>query len=304
MFARCLLLTTLTLAMAGCDSSKDSEVSDAHVESLGATSYCETIAPSFCGFYLRCGRMDVETQEDCESNFLESCNSKYEGAYVELEAQGFMGLSREGIAACEEHLQTVECAQQVFELTGPCADIWEGTQSIGQSCGLDSEFFVCDSNSECVLSLYFCGTCLELVPLGETCEPGEQTCGSEAFCSNGLCKARKRNGENCGDEDRCSAGSSCVDGSCLGPTFVGRNDACDRANRCPYLTECIGGRCEVAVLQGQSCDATTTCATGYCDQGVCVAPQDNGSSCSSASQCRSLLCTDGQCQPRPSACMQ
>jgi hypothetical protein len=58
------------------------------------------------------------------------------------------------------------------------------------------------------------------------------------------------------------------------------------------------------VLQGEACNTQTTCATGYCLDGLCVAPQANGSSCTSAAQCRSLLCGDGQCQPRPSACMQ
>ncbi|MCP4448002.1 MAG: hypothetical protein GY811_22105 [Myxococcales bacterium] len=304
MITRPLLIQTILLSAVGCDSSSGGDKADAQEESLAAVSYCEAIAPSFCDFYLRCGRMDVTTQEGCESNFLESCNSKYEGAYVELETLGFLELSSDGIAACERHLETVDCAQQVFELTGPCADIWAGQQSIGETCGLDAEFFTCDESSECVLSPDFCGTCKELVAIGDACIPVEQTCGSEAFCNDGLCKARKKNGEACGDEDRCGPGSSCSNGSCTGPAFVGRGDACDRANRCPYLTECISGRCEAAVLQGEACDETTTCATGYCDQGTCVPPQANGSACTGASQCRSLLCGDGQCQPRPSTCMQ
>ncbi len=311
MSARVLLIFAVLLAGANCGSSSKSEVADAQEvvpdaqpEEQGAALYCETIAPFFCDFYLRCGRMDVETTTACESNFLESCNSKYEGAYIELEELGFLQLSDTGVAACEAHLTTVSCEEQIFELSGPCANIWSGNQGIGDSCGLDAEFFSCDESSECVLSLDFCGTCKELVAEGGACTPGEQTCGAQGFCEEGTCIARKVNGAACGKEDRCVAGSSCTDGVCTGHGFVSAGDACDRANRCPYLTECISGICEPAVLQGESCTAQITCATGYCLNGTCAAPQPNGSSCTSASQCRSLLCGDNQCQPRPSACMQ
>lgn len=309
MFTRLPLVLAALLACGSCGSSSDSAVPDAQraidaqVESLNASLYCETIAPFFCEFYLRCGRMNVDTTAACETNFLESCNSKYEGAYVELEQLGFLQLSQTGIDACELHLESVSCEEQIFELSGPCANIWSGNQEVGEACGLDSEFFSCNESSECVLSLDFCGTCRELVPLAGACTPGEQTCGAAAFCEEGTCIARKVNGEVCGDQDRCVAGSSCDQGRCTGPQFVTLGDACDRANRCPYLTECISGRCETAVLQGESCDAQTTCATGYCLSGTCVAPQPNGNSCTGASQCRSLLCRNDQCQARPSACM-
>lgn len=294
---------TLVATMA-CGDSRSSQGEDAGEEPLGASSYCEAIAPSFCEFYLRCDRMNVESQSECETVFLESCNSKFEAAYIELEEQGFMNLDTEGIAACEQHLRVVDCAQQVFELSGPCAAIWAGNQDIGESCGLDSEFFVCSESSECVLGLDFCGTCRARIAFGEACVAGEDTCGAEGFCDDGTCRARKKNGESCGETDRCFAGSACLEGTCTGPSFVRLGDACDRDNRCPYLTECISGRCEAAVLQGESCNARTTCATGFCEDGVCVPPKQNGSACSGASQCRSLLCVEGQCQPRPSACLQ
>ncbi len=295
---------------AGCGSSSKTSGADAASDvdaaetALSASNYCERIAPFFCEFYLRCGRMDVESTEACEPNFLESCNSKYEGAYIELEELGFMELSEEGLSECESHLETVSCEEQFFELSGPCANLWAGKRDVGESCGLDAEFFTCDASSECVLSLDFCGTCFERVPVGGACTPGEQTCGAVAFCSDGVCVARKVNGDACGKEDRCVAGSSCVEGLCSGPSIVALGDSCDRANRCPYLTECVGGTCVRAVLQGESCSATVPCATGYCQAGTCVAPQENGNPCTGAAQCRSLLCGDGSCQPRPSGCMQ
>ncbi len=96
-----------------------------------AADYCESIVDSFCAFYLRCGRMDVDSVEACHAPFLESCNAVFEPQYVELEALGLLSLSEEGLAACEQHLADVACEQQIFELTGPCSQIWAGTQAAG-----------------------------------------------------------------------------------------------------------------------------------------------------------------------------
>jgi hypothetical protein len=118
-----------------------------------------------------------------------------------------------------------------------------------------------------------------------------------------VCKARKKNGEACGDEDRCFAGSSCDAGQCTGPSFVLLGADCDRDNRCPYMTECISGTCQVAVLQGEGCSDSIPCGTGYCAESLCRSPQVDGSSCTGASQCASGLCREGLCTARPSACL-
>lgn len=301
----------MLLILIGCGDSDRSDVADAQATStadarptsLPASQYCESIAPFFCDFYLRCGRMIASSPEECHVNFMASCHSKYEAAYVELEAQGYMNLSPEGLALCKEHLDAVACDQHISELSGPCAQIWTGHQSVGESCALDAEYFVCDATSECVLGLDFCGTCRELVPLGGTCTPSDNTCGTDGFCSDNLCLARKRNGEACGDDDRCLIGSSCLAGQCVGPSFVTLGETCDRKHRCPYMSECIDDTCQAAVLIGAACDATTTCAAGYCD-GVCKDPLATGASCSVGRQCQSGLCVDSKCQARPSACFQ
>ena len=51
---------------------------------LPPDQYCEETVDAFCDFYLRCGRMDVDTVEQCRSLFLESCNAKYEQRYADL----------------------------------------------------------------------------------------------------------------------------------------------------------------------------------------------------------------------------
>jgi hypothetical protein len=69
------------------------------------------------------------------------------------------------------------------------------------------------------------------------------------------------------------------------------------------MTECIAGTCEAAVLQSESCSATSPCGTGYCAESVCRAPQADGAPCTSAGQCASGLCRDEVCTRRPSACL-
>ena len=109
----------------------------------GAVDYCEAIEPFFCDFYVRCGRMAVADVASCKDAFLTSCNAVFEPRYVELEAAGLLALDLDGIAACEAHLETVACDQQIQELDGPCGTMWVGQQPAGASCGLDVEFFVC-----------------------------------------------------------------------------------------------------------------------------------------------------------------
>ena len=294
----------LALLLGACKSDEGGASNvDAQPVTLAASDYCESISDFFCDFYLRCGRMHAADKAECLSNFNESCNSKFEGAYVDLEEQGFLRLNADGLAACEAHLDEVACERQVYELAGPCGGLWEGLVPAGGSCGLDVEFFVCDSQSECVLGLDFCGTCRPLVERGAACVPGESTCGAAGFCDEGVCKARKENGEACGEADRCFAGSSCDAGFCTGPDFVALGDDCDRDNRCPYMSECIAGTCQVAVLQGEACSASQPCGTGFCGEGVCRAPLADGSLCTGASQCSSGLCREGTCNPRPSACL-
>lgn len=300
--ARALLI--LCLLVCSCKDSEPGKSSDAQDAVLTATDYCESIADFFCDFYLRCGRMHAADKSECLVNFNESCNSKFEGAYEALEDEGFLTLDAQGLADCRAHLEIVACEQQIYELSGPCQQVWKGLVPTGGSCGLDVEYFVCDAQSECVLGLDFCGTCREQIGIGNACVPGETSCGAGGFCEQGVCKARVQNGQACGDADRCYAGSSCVAGSCTGPAFVTLDESCDRDHRCPYMSECIAGTCRAAVLQGEACSALIPCGTGFCSDGVCVPPAADGSECSSPSQCRSGLCSTGTCSARPSACLR
>jgi hypothetical protein len=270
----------------------------------GAIDYCEAIEPFFCAFYVRCGRMDVDSPAACKAPFLASCNAVFEPRYIDLEAAGLLSLDTDGIEQCRKHLETVACDQQILELSGPCANIWRGQQAAGESCGLDVESFVCAPDSECVLGLDFCGDCRPLVDVGNACNPGTDTCGNDAFCDANICRARIRNGDACGSGDRCLTGSVCDAGVCTPPSFVAVGDSCDQRHRCPYLTACVAGTCQPTAATGAPCTSDGTCELGFCNaSSICEAPRANASACDRASQCSSGLCDGTTCQARPSACI-
>jgi hypothetical protein len=272
--------------------------------SLAASEYCESIADFFCDFYLRCGRMAVNSVAECRPRFLDSCNGRFESRYVDLEGAGLLSLDADGLAACKAHLDAVACEQQIFELDGPCARIWRGHQPTGGPCAIDVEGFVCDATSECVLALDLCGTCRTIVALGADCSGADTTCGRQAFCDNGLCRARKANGEACGPDDRCMTGSGCQAGTCTGPSFVAAGSACDNDRRCPYLTTCSGGVCSATSALGDGCSTHTECESDLCGgSGSCEAPRANGQACAERAECQSGLCEAGSCRALPGACI-
>ncbi len=300
---RCLILASLLCACGNSSSSKpDAPLGPDAFVVQGASDYCEAIEPFFCEFYVRCGRMDVATAAECTEPFLASCNLAYEPRYIDLEAAGLLALDTDGIEACRQHLATVACDQQIRELDGPCADMWRGTQTAGESCGFDVESFVCAPTTECVLGLDLCGDCRQVVAVDGTCTPGTDTCENDAYCDNGTCRARVRNGDPCGTGDRCMTGSLCEMGGCTPPSFVARGETCDLRHRCPYLTRCSGGTCQPTAALDESCANDGSCELGFCD-GVCQAPRANGQPCTRPAQCSSGLCDAGTCQARPSACI-
>ncbi|MBV1862571.1 MAG: hypothetical protein KUG77_29380 [Nannocystaceae bacterium] len=279
------------------------DVPDADADSPQASEYCESIVDSFCDFYARCGRMDVASAELCHEPFLTSCNTMFEPQYVGLEAAGLLTLSAQGLVACEEHLADVACEEQTFELTGPCSGLWSGTQAAGEGCGLDVEYYVCDASAACTIGLDFCGTCETLLEPGDDCTAEGTSCGPQAFCDAGTCRARVPNGGTCSPDDRCMAGSGCVEDICQGPTFVALDEACDVTRRCPYLTACIEGVCTSTAGLGEECSVAAPCEVGFCAEGLCEAPRDDEEPCGGNSQCSSGMCIGDMCAPRPSGCI-
>lgn len=272
---------------------------ETETDELDPQSYCERTVDVFCPYYLRCGRMAVSDLESCRAVFLETCNARYEPLYAALAERGALALSADGIARCAEHLETVACAEQIFDLDGGCDAVWVGRVAAGGACGTGIESFVCDPSSTCVLGLDFCGTC---APLTEGACDFEHRCPDDGVCKDGACRARPRVGDACDGEVACVLGADCVAGACAGPTIVALGDACDATRRCPYRSACVGGRCASMALLGEPC-GPGGCASGVCEQGVCAALIGPGEPCERAAQCVSGRCDAGLCARPSSTCV-
>lgn len=268
---------------------------------LDPTSYCEATVDVFCPYYLRCGRIAAADLADCERNFIETCNEAFEPQYAALAERGLLTLSAEGIAACRAHLETVECARQVFDLDGPCSGVWRGQGAAGAACAPGIGSFVCTDGTECVLTLSLCGTCEPAGAIGEPCI--DNRCVSGGRCENGQCLARGLPGDACDDTQICVTGTSCQQGRCAGPTIVAVNEPCDGARRCPYQSTCRGSVCVQDALLGENCSAAS-CGSGWCDGTVCRAFVTPGDLCGEAFQCLSGRCESGACGEPVAGCFE
>ncbi len=270
---------------------------------LPASEYCESIADSFCDFYLRCGRMVAADTNECHTVFLETCNARYEPRYVDLERANLLSLSRAGVDACAAHLAKVACTEQVSDLDGPCGGMWVGTRPAGGSCAIDVESFVCAPGTTCILGLDFCGTCETSSPRGGPCAPGGTRCASDDACVDGTCVARGVPGATCSETQPCIVGAACTDGTCVSPTVVGEGEACDAKRRCAYRSYCSGGKCVRGSLLGETCASNGACVSGRCVSGTCTELRGDGETCSTNLECRSGQCATKKCAPLPSACL-
>lgn len=281
----------------GADTDTDTETENGEEEPLTAHQYCESTAEMFCDFYLRCGRMNASSKEECLTIFAETCEAKYEPHYAAQDDAGRLALSEEGIAACEAHLQEVACEEQVSDIDGPCRQMWVGLQGPGDECGPGIESLVCAQGTTCRLTMSFCGECINARQVGQTCIPGEVRCVDTASCIDGICVERGLPGQECSEEKPCSIGSSCTDGICkLFYEYVAPGESCDQAHRCPFNAYCDDGICKSQAGLGEVCTSNEACRSGYCDE-VCKEFKQAGDSCGSSPECVSQICTDGQCAP-------
>ena len=266
-------------------------------EALAASDYCESIATSFCDYYVRCARMAVPDVAACRPVFLETCNARYEPLWSALADDGRLSLSRAGIDHCADYLAGVSCEQQQNDLDWECAGVWRGAVAAGGACGPGLESFVCAEGTTCVIDLDFCGVCTPLAPPGATCDL-TQRCAPTASCVDGACVDRTRVGAVCSANDvvGCVLGAGCVDGTCRASSVVALGETCDQTHRCPYKSVCKG-TCMETALDGGSCTTSSDCASGWCDQGSCVPLRAEGAACASAA-----ACTSGRCDPDDHTC--
>jgi hypothetical protein len=276
----------------GTEDGRD-ETGEGAAETLGASDYCEATVTMFCPYYLRCGRMAVDSLEACERTFLEACNARYEPLYADLEARGLLKLSAAGIEQCRSRLESVACEAQIFDLDG-CSDVWLGQAKLGEACGPGLESFICGEDATCLIDLSFCGKCVPLAGDGP-CDL-ERRCPETSVCRDGVCVARASTGEACDEARPCVLGASC-DEVCKPPEVVGLGETCGGERRCPYKAACVSGRCAPLALIGEACGGEVGCASGYCDDGRCRAFEGPAERCESDVQCQSGRCDGGLCGP-------
>lgn len=269
-----------------------------------ASDYCELSAPFFCDFYVRCGRMAVDSVAECLEVFGPACNAAYEPQYVAHAEAGLLRLDGPGLAACEAHLATVDCEAQVFDLDGACAGMWAGLSPAGAPCAPGIGSFVCAAGTACVLDLSFCGTCEPAAATGAACGPaaGDLRCGPADRCADGLCVPRTPPGGACTEREDCVVAADCVDGTCRTFARSAAGEPCDQTRRCPYHSTCIGGTCVVNRRQGEACAAGEACDGGRCADGVCVPFGSTDAACANNGECLSGQCDAGRCTAPVASC--
>jgi hypothetical protein len=301
-----ILVATTACTPADPDGPGISDAGSGSGGLLAADTYCEETVDAFCAFYERCDRMHVPAGQSCRDIFLESCNARYERFYAALAQEGALHLSRQGVASCREHLQDVSCDQQIFDLDGPCGNMWVGTRQAGESCGFNLESLICAPGTRCVLGLDLCGTCKVVATEDQSCG-GDVVCAADQDCESETCVPRAEVGESCANGVRCRGGARCVEDVCAPRPVAQVGEACGGGSVCAYRSECIGGYCVASGLLGDACSQEAPCASGHCDQageGVCAAFLDPGSPCAEAGQCLSGRCEAGQCAELISACLE
>lgn len=272
---------------------------------IPAENYCETIAESFCDFYLRCGRMVATGPTQCRERFLESCNNRYEPTYIILETAGHLSFDGAAWEVCASYLEDVQCTDHGTDLDGPCAAIWRGEAQQGEACGLGLESFVCAEGNACAITLP-CGDCREISGVGGPCGDGLHLCDDAHHCVDGLCAASPALGEPCGGDltnDCASNGIWCVDGICQAVGYVGIGQSCSGILRCPYFASCTDGVCVEQSALGDPCTTSGQCASGFCADGICAAPLPLGSPCDGSMLCLGGTCDNGLCVAWAPSCL-
>ncbi|MEW5738788.1 MAG: Dickkopf N-terminal cysteine-rich domain-containing protein [Myxococcota bacterium] len=153
------------------------------------------------------------------------------------------------------------------------------------------------------------GVCepLELDSAGVPCT-GEQRCPAGTVCvgwtanAPGTCEAPHTEGEPCTRHDDCKSHLACLpaDGGLVCGRRLEDGQPCADSRACSVLSTCAAGECAKLREPGQACDVTKACLWGPCvDAGTaglkCVPPLGPGASCSSAAQCASGRCEQGVC---------
>lgn len=190
---------------------------------------------------------------------------------------------------------TLDCAKDATPCHAAACDEATGT------CALTAleDGAACDDGNKCTVE----GVCA-----GGTCQERARDCAAFAGpCAHPQCDAATgecsavpfEEGEACNDGNPCSAGETCVTGSCGGGTLLPDGDECQFDDRCRLPGICEHGACSGALKE---CPAPTECHVAFCDAatGTCGTdlmpddtPCDDRDACTVGEHCTAGVCGTG-----------
>ena len=315
--------TACTGACVACTAAKKGSGSDGVCGSIPVNqpdtfpaNIC--VSPKACDGVSNCKKTDGQTcggNSECVSGSCADgvcCNTTCNGTCLACSAAK-KGGGADGVCGNIPVNQTDTAATVQCTGTSSCDGNGACKRNVGQICASDSQCVnancvdsVCCGVADCP-ACQSCavganGTCGDIPAGPDSVTPN--TCTGTSSC-DGMGNCKKSNGQGCATTAECSTGT-CVDGVCCGVAScpackscaMGVNGTCGNIaagpdsflpNTCTGVSSCDGmGNCKK--VNGQTCAATSECATGTCVDGVCCGV-------ASCPACQSCAQGAGACGP-------
>lgn len=191
---------------------RDAGVTDAGWASVAITDWCADEAWARCTRNVRCLMRSQATFDDCVAEELKLCDQP---AFTSAVTNGRMAYDPAQAASCLNAYGRGSCIDEPSE----CASVFTGSQTANEGCLLPEE---CAQGSFCYLYSNTCPfTCHAYVPLGGSCNFGDQQCDQSGYCDSAdggfqyTCLPRVAAGAACSTWSQCPANYGCLNGSCI-----------------------------------------------------------------------------------------
>ncbi len=279
------LLGSLLTACGGSGASKP--------DGSGGGTACADYAQKYCGRILACepGLLPIfgfATVADCASYYLPGCNDQLTAPYT--------GDTAALVQQCGDQLAALSCADFVEGAVAPACLPRGGTIPNGGSCSINWQCATgrCFVSANLTNGVRDCGTCVPVVPLGQTCDPNSllgSACADGLVCAvttvggtTPVCAKSVAIGAACADLAVCPTNAYC-DGTthvCTQLPTVGQTCDYSMAFYCDptkagALCDSNSSLCQPITVAkaGESCIPPTNAATLVC-LGSCDTPVDAG----------------------------
>jgi len=237
---------------------------------------------------------------ECSGDFLDLLDLSFEATELDaacdelfapyVEDGSIVLGTRDDLAACQDKLRNLDCAQDDIRTIRECDAVVRGTVAINDDCQVNGQ---CENDGWCDTSgSGSCGICRARKSDTSSCNDDDECegrrCAGQSQGSAGTCRAVALDGMSCTEDDDCVGTLRCnptslrcevapawaVDDACLPNTsdcgFPGTNLFCNEGtNTCATFAgigdACAGGVGTCNFLEYQVCDENGT--------GLCTAPQ-------------------------------